>query len=323
MLYVGIDISKSKFDVCLKNDSFDTSTFLAFPNDFKGFNSLLVFLSSSYDLNKLYLGFESTSTYMIPLQKFLEKKQITYMLVNTISLNHFIKYNNFQNKTDQRDSFYIALYLETFATSQNSSSISQFRNFYKMYNTSINLLMKMEVQFKGINDSLKYSDERSDLHLTMLSMQKYIKSIRVQITDDLIKEIMINIPYYDNIKSDLVGVGDKTLLSVLPLIFDISDKYTIKQLQSFIGLNPVYTQSGSSVNKRQFISKRGDVQVRKMLYMSALSSIRYNDFLREKYQRLLANGKPKKVALVAISAHIFRAIVSKLNYYKLNYEVKN
>ncbi len=105
-------------------------------------------------------------------------------------------------------------------------------------------------------------------------------------------------------------------MAVLPIIYDISNKYSLNQLQSLVGLDPVYKNSGSSVNKKQRISKKGNSRVRAVLYMSAVSSIRSNADLSLKYNRLLDNGKPPMLALVAIMAHIFRAIVKKLNYYK-------
>ena len=180
MIYVGIDIAKSKFDVCIKGDSFDTSTFITLQNNVKGFNSLIVFLASFG--SDFHLGFESTSTYMIPLQNFIENNGLTYTVVNISSLKHFIKYNNFQNKTDKRDSFYIALYLENSSGSNVATSINKFRNYFKMYNTSISLLKKMETQLKGLNDSLQYSDESDDIHSLMLSLQKHIK-------DSVLKEM--------------------------------------------------------------------------------------------------------------------------------------
>ena len=323
MKFVGIDIAKSKFDVCIKGVDFDTSTFFSLPNNLKGFETLISLLAVHCENSDFHLGFESTSTYMMPLQQYIEGNGITYTVVNTLSLSHFIKYNNLQNKTDKRDSYYIALYLENFKDTNISSSINQFRNYFKMYNTSISLLKKMEVQLKGLNDSLSFNTDSDSIHSQMFSLQTYIEKTHSDLTKQMTLSIREHIPYFDNIKNDLVGVSDKTLLVVLPVIFDISDKYTIKQLQSFIGLNPIYTQSGSSINKKQYISKRGDVNVRKALYMSAVSSIRFNPLLRDKYLRLLANGKPKKLAMVAISAHIFRAIVSKLNHYKSLHECDN
>ena len=63
------------------------------------------------------------------------------------------------------------------------------------------------------------------------------------------------------------------------------------------------------------MSKKGSVLVRRNLYLSSLSAIRYNDIIKEKYNRLIKSGKIKKVALGAVMAHIFRAIVFKFNEY--------
>jgi len=53
----------------------------------------------------------------------------------------------------------------------------------------------------------------------------------------------------------------------------------------------------------------GRRDIRQALYMAALSASRYNPILKEFYQRLLANGKPKKLALIAV----MRKLLSYLN----------
>ena len=136
------------------------------------------------------------------------------------------------------------------------------------------------------------------------------QTIKEKILNKAIKAIKEDIPQFDEIKKEIKGLGDYTLLVLLPIIATSKNK-TAKDIQSYIGLNPVRYESGSSVYKRPKISKKGNSVARKVLYLSSMVAIRYNEIIKEKYERLIKNGKKKRVALTACMAHLLRAI-----YYK-------
>jgi transposase len=92
------------------------------------------------------------------------------------------------------------------------------------------------------------------------------------------------------------GVGPvlcRTLLAELPELGTLSPK----QLCALVGVAPLNRDSGTLRGRRTVWGSRG--RVRETLYMGALIASRYNPQIKEFYQRLLAAGKPKKVALVA------------------------
>jgi transposase len=315
--YIGVDIAKSKFDICIYNGNFSSCVYQSYSNDLDGFGNFFSLLNSLNHLKDIRIGLEATSTYMIKLQIQLDLQNIKYLLLNPKKLHHYIKYKHTESKTDKLDSYYIADYITNLKDKSFNSSHSKTKLLYKTYNAYINMIIKTETHIKGITDSVMSDDFISpSLKTEILSFNDNLAKTKKKVLKEALEVIKISMPEYDHIKNDLNGVGDKTLLAVLPLIYEISDSYSMKKLQSFIGLNPVYKDSGSSVHKKQVISKAGNKEARKMLYMASLSSIQQDGILKDKYERLLANGKPKKVALVAISAHIFRAIVTKLNYYK-------
>ena len=74
-----------------------------------------------------------------------------------------------------------------------------------------------------------------------------------------------------------------------------------KQLSRFIGICPTYQQSGTSVNIKGHINRNGDEHLRSLLYVASWTALRYNAACRECYIRLKANGKPSKVALIAVA----------------------
>jgi transposase len=72
---------------------------------------------------------------------------------------------------------------------------------------------------------------------------------------------------------------------------------SVKHLATLVGLAPLNRDSGAWRGSRAIWG--GRQQVRAALYMAALVGVRYNPMLRVFYERLLARGKPKKVALTA------------------------
>jgi transposase len=102
------------------------------------------------------------------------------------------------------------------------------------------------------------------------------------------------------------GVGPvlaRTLLAELPELGTLSPK----RLSALVGVAPFNRDSGTFRGKREVWG--GRAPVRAALYMGALVATRHNSVIREFYRRLLAAGKPKKVALVAC----MRKLLSILN----------
>ena len=93
------------------------------------------------------------------------------------------------------------------------------------------------------------------------------------------------------------GIGpaiSTILLAELPELADTSPK----PLAALVGVAPMADDSGQRSGHRQI--RGGRVNVRHALYMAALVGMQYNPVLRAYYQRLVAAGKPGKVALVAL-----------------------
>ncbi len=95
------------------------------------------------------------------------------------------------------------------------------------------------------------------------------------------------------------GVGQQvalTLIAYLPELGSLDSK----SIASLVGVAPINRDSGAFRGKRSVWG--GRAKVRRTLYMGALVASRYNPVIREFYDRLVAAGKPKKVALVACYA---------------------
>ena len=138
-----------------------------------------------------------------------------------------------------------------------------------------------------------------------------IKTLTTQVAK--ITKLMISLksksPEIDNaveLLTETKGVGDNSALSLLAAMPELG-KLTNNQASSLAGLAPFNRDSGKYRGRRMIYGGRKDI--RQALYMAALSASRYNPILKEFYQRLLANGKPKKLALIAV----MRKLLSYLN----------
>jgi transposase len=94
------------------------------------------------------------------------------------------------------------------------------------------------------------------------------------------------------------AVGDK--LSTHFLCLPIDRLENAKQMVAFVGLSPQHRQSGSSIRGKTRIAKMGHARMRKMLYMPALSALRFNSVVVAFANRLKSNGKTGKVLVVAV-----------------------
>ena len=110
------------------------------------------------------------------------------------------------------------------------------------------------------------------------------------------------------------GVGEQlslTLLAHLPELGTLDRR----QIASLVGVAPFNRDSGTLRGKRTVWG--GRARVRAVLYMGVLSATRYNPVIRDFYQRLLATGKPKKVALVACMRKLVVILNSMLRHRSL------
>ena len=102
--------------------------------------------------------------------------------------------------------------------------------------------------------------------------------------------------------------------AVIGYFGDMKDFETAKQLVCFIGSNPSPKESGSSVKGRGSISRKGNGYLRKLFFLAALSACKWNRSCKDLYERLVAKGKAKKVALIAVANKLIRQVFAVTKY---------
>ena len=120
-------------------------------------------------------------------------------------------------------------------------------------------------------------------------------------------------PYF-NIINSIYGIGETSTAQIIAELGDINRFENIKQLNAFCGLDPTIIQSGKSINYHGPISKRGNRNARKILFITCCSIIRVsvlhnmdNEILLY-YRKKQAENKHFKECIIACSTKLLRTI---------------
>jgi len=306
-LNIGIDVSKLKLDICILDENKKELEYLQIFNTENGIKDFINYLTLQYPNANYYFGYEATNSYMRTLQKFLIENNYNHLMINPHTLHHYFKYIGLKEKTDKSDSYGIALFISEKNDEDFNEKINyELKNKYQDYVTTIELLSKMKTQLKNLKNS-KNNLFDEEIAKELEDIENRLNDIKNRLHKNAYKELKKDIPQTEEIRKEIKGIGEYTLLVILPLIASSKNK-TVKEIQAYVGLNPVRFESGSSVYKKPKISKKGNSVVRKVLYMSAMVAIRVNEIIKKKYEKLIQNGKKKRVALTACMAHLLRAV---------------
>ena len=109
---------------------------------------------------------------------------------------------------------------------------------------------------------------------------------------------LINLKHDAKLLATIPGVGDLTAAFLLGCAGDLRRFSNPRKLDAYAGMNPAIRQSGRWVGHSR-LSKLGPALLRAKLYMPALTATRYNTAVHALYERLIARGKPRMVALAA------------------------
>ena len=140
--------------------------------------------------------------------------------------------------------------------------------------------------------ALSNKRQRKSIETVLKLLKKELAIIDHDIDGQLKEHFAEKIALFKGFKG--IGVGTQaSLMAALPELGSLSHE----QVGKLVGVAPLNCDSGKHKGKR--ITWGGRADVRSMLYMATMSAIRFNAVIKPFYERLLAKGKPKKVAIVA------------------------
>lgn len=285
--YIGLDVSKAKIDTfseVLKHGKVS--------NDPSGFRRLVKSLSKFK--SSAHAIVEPTGGYERRLVAALREADIPVSLVNPRQARDFARAQGRLAKTDRLD----AKVLADFGTAMRPEPTPP---------TPPNLeelaaLVRRREQLGGMLQTEKNRLEHATDKFVMKSHRRFIKELEKQIEtiDQAIDELIESDNDLGGKTRRLQEVKGVGKLTAVKLLAEMPELGTLnrKEAGAIAGLAPINRDSGTFRGKR-FIGG-GRPAVRKALYMAALVASRYNETMKSFYNRLIEQGKPKKVAITAV-----------------------
>ena len=294
--HVGIDVSKERLDVCSLPDG---GTF-SVANDRAGIDELIARLLEGVRPELVVL--EATGKYERPAAVAVAAAGIAVAVVNLMQARDFAKAAGRLAKTDTIDAQVLARFAGAVGPRPSVLPDEEARVLQDILLRRRQLLEMIVAEKNRLQMASEAVSRRIAAHLRWLEKElgrvdrELDETVGESETWRANEELLRSVP----------GVGPvlaRTLLAELPELGTLPRR----RLCALVGVAPFNRDSGTFRGKRQVWG--GRAPVRAALYMGALVATRHNPLIREFYERLLAAGKPKKVALVAC----MRKLLSILN----------
>jgi len=286
--FVGIDVSKATLDICFGKQHYQILNTKA---EIKKFIAAHMQDAESIALCVL----ESTGGYERGVLQALHKAQIATHRAHPSRVHAFAKACNHFAKTDKLDALLLQKYASfVSATERGDREESAHQQELKSFRQ---LLRSIEEQLHGAQCRIKQYPEQCYAVLAeqIRMYRKQIEKINKQMQS--IVQGDARLQQQVKLMQSMPGIGLKSatlLLAELPELGRLGKK----QIAALLGVAPKTSESGRTVRRARIFG--GRFYARKVMYMCALVASRYEPRMRELYQRLIAMGKAKKVALVAI-----------------------
>jgi len=284
--FVGVDISEARLDVCLLPGSERAE----FSRDRRGIARLIGWLASQ---ERLLLVVEASGGLERPPTAALAQAGIAVAVVNPRQIRDFARVSGVLAKTDRLDAYALALYAERMRPVPRPARSAA--------DQALAALVPRRRQLAQLVEAARNRARRSEEPAVLASIEALLSWLRAALAalEDQIDARLAGNPVWRDqaaVLGSVPGVGKVTVSTLLALLPELG-QLDRRAIAALVGVAPFARDSGLMKGRRTIWGGRGPV--RAVLYMAALVAVRHNPILRTFYQRLVAAGKAKKLALTA------------------------
>jgi transposase len=304
---VGVDVSKAKLDVAFPDDK----QTLTIDNTEEQIVSKLI--GRIDDRSSTIVAMEATGGYEDLLVTLLQQRHIAVAVVNPRRVRDFAAGIGKDAKTDPIDAQLIAFYGQVVKPAAQAVKSEEEKKLQALVERRRQLLDLINQE----NNRLQQTADREIQQYIQQSLETLKKQVKT-IDERLTKCVQADTANARKVQilESVKGIGPvaiSTFLAELPELGELNRG----QIAKLVGVAPLNHDSGQAAGRRRTLG--GRAYVRRVLYMGTLVATRFNPQIKAFYQRLLGQGKPKKVALTAA----MRKLLTILNTLVKNDELWN
>lgn len=302
---VGVDVAKSTFMACLSmlDDMGCSTPSFEFDNDKHGFNQFVKWVRKEM-LKEYPICFvmEPTGVYYEALAIHLTKLGFTVHVIPANRAREFAKFEGIMTKTDKIDAYVLSMIgcekrrLKPWIA--HDKEFSSIRSLCRLRASLVKHRTMLKNQVGALSSS-SFADKKA-IKICTYALEDIEKSVSK--AEDEIRRLTDKSTQFKQcveLATSITGIGEVTAAAILAEVGCFSNFSNQRQAISFAGLDVIARQSGPHDPKRH-ISKQGNTSIRLMLYICAMTAIRFNPKMREFYDRIKKSNPSGKVALVAV-----------------------
>ena len=284
-VYAGLDIAKATLQLHLRGRAYDLS------NTVGGHSQLIRRLAATPGVHVVC---EATGGYERVVVAALQAAAIPVSVVNPARVRQFARACGEQAKTDPIDAAALSAFGQAMRPEPTPPRTAQEMKLAALV-TRRGQLLEIQVAERQRAATTAEPALRKLFSAWLTQIEKQIAKVEALIETLLAEQPTLcrQVQRLD----EIVGVGRLTAVTVLAGMPELG-QLNRRQVAALAGLSPYNRDSGQWAGKRYIRGGRPDV--RRGLYMAALSASRSNHVLKSFFERLVAAGKPAKVALTAV-----------------------
>ena len=284
-IYVGIDVAKAQVDVAIR----PTDDRWEVPHDETGVRQLVSRLKT---LEPVMVLLEASGGLEVPLVAALAAEAVPVVVVNPRHVRDFARATGKLAKTDALDAAVLAHFAEAVRPPVRPLRDVETQALNSLAARRHQVMTMLVSEKNRLSAATIAVRPRIDAHIPWLEQE-------LDDLDEGLRQTLRQSPVWrekDDLLRTVPGVGEQLSLILLAYLPELGT-LDRRQVAALVGVAPFNLDSGTLRGKRTVWG--GRARVRAALYMSALVASRFNPVIRDFYQRLLAAGKPKKLALTA------------------------
>ena len=298
--YVGIDVAKAQVDVAIRpaDDRWRVS------HDEAGIRQLVSRLKT---LEPVMVLLEASGGLELPLVAALAAEAVPVVVVNPRQVRDFAKATGKLAKTDSLDAAVLAHFAEVVRPPVRPLRDAETQALNSLVARRHQVMTMLVSEKNRLSSATVAVRPRIEAHIAWLEGE-------LDDLDEGLRQTLRHSPVWrekDDLLRSVPGVGERlstTLLAYLPELGTLDRR----QVAALVGVAPFSRDSGTLRGKRTVWG--GRARIRAALYMGALVASRHNPVIRDFYRRLLAAGKPKKLALTACMRKLLVILNSMLKH---------
>ncbi len=259
------------------------------------------------DLEPALVLLEATGGLELPLVAALAAAALPVVVVNPRQVRDFAKATGTLAKTDALDARVLAHFADVVRPDVRPLKDAETQVLNSLTARRHQVMTMLVSERNRLGSAIGAVSPRIEAHIAWLEQE-------LSDLDEGLRQTLRRSPVWrekDDLLRTVPGVGEQlslTLLANLPELGTLNRR----EVAALVGVAPYNRDSGALRGKRAVWGGRS--RVRAVLYMGALVASRHNPAVRDFYQRLLAAGKPKKVALVAAMRKLLVILNSMLKH---------